>query len=92
MSTRTRRARGLEAVAEAAANSPVAVHLVTIDGIPRAFLSSAEFAATCGVRVERVRELIATGEIRTVDFHTQAYRIPVSEIARWQAKATDPAA
>lgn len=82
---RPRRRKGVDAVADAMAQAPAAVHLVMVDGIPRALLSPREFAAICGVRVERVREMIREGLIKVVDdFPTAEYRIPTSELARLQ--------
>lgn len=87
MSTPGRRPRrGLEAVASATLEAPAAVHLVLVDGIPRAFLKPAEFAAICGMpNTTLVYRLIAQGVVHTVqELGTAHHAIPTSEIARLQ--------
>lgn len=89
------RRRGVEAVTAAMDTGEPVIALVRIDGIARAALTAAEFAAITGQTVTAIRREINEGRIRAIrGGHGRPASIPTGELAEWQARADylDPTA
>lgn len=75
-----RRTRGLDVVRDCAVETPPAIHVLILDGIPRVSLRTSEVAACTGIPVRTVQSLVNEGRIRHIGL-TREYVIPVSELA-----------
>jgi hypothetical protein len=72
--------RGLDAIREATEKAPPAIHVLTLDGVPRTGLSVKEVSHITGLPVHRIRTEIRNRRIRVIDGGS-SYVIPVAELA-----------